>query len=253
MLKSLAFLSLALITLSFGSFNHVDSTRLSKEHEDCFSLEEKANGHYKITGVKADYLDNSELRIYFDESKIIDEIGLNSFDGCSSLTTLMISYAVEVMPTSLFTNPADYSSFSHINYTGSEEEWTALSFSFASVSYEACDEGFIKVWNDEVRPTADSNICDVTPAQFDHVFSLYKELSEADRNIVDAYEDLAGDQISKSIAYLNQIFNDNSDSGRNETKEVSPSTMITFILVIAVGGMTFIMVFYYLKDKKIIQ
>ena len=50
-----------------------------------------------------------------------------------------------------------------------------------------------------------------------------------------------------------RTFFEQPDTSYSENREVSSSTMISFVIIIAVVGMTFIMVFYYLKDKHIIQ
>ncbi|HNX16656.1 MAG TPA: hypothetical protein PKO28_04835 [Bacilli bacterium] len=216
-------------------------------------LEGKENGHYKVIGVQAESIDASELRIRYSEEHYIDEISAGAFDDCTALKSLMISYTVTLLPTSLFTVPASHSDFANIFYTGSQEEWENLDYNTAySVAFDACDEGFIRMWNREVRPLANSNLCDLTKAEYDRVIALYENLSEEDRDRVNATTDLSGAEIVESISFLKKYFQQSSTS-YSDNREVSSSTMISFVIVIAVVGMTFIMVFYYLKDKNIIQ
>ncbi len=219
--------------------------------QDNLILESKENGHYKLIGITDSNV--SEIRIYFNESYYIDEIESGAFDTVLNLESLMISYTVTSIPSPLFTSPEDHPYFEMIYYTGSETEWGNLNYLTSySVSFDSCDEGFIRMWNRDVRPQANSNLCDINRALYERVIELYETLSETDRQIVDDYVDLAESKISDSISTLKTFFQQTNTS-YSDNREVSSSTMISFVIVIAVVGMTFIMVFYYLKDKHIIQ
>lgn len=214
-------------------------------------LESKENGHYKLIGLTDS--DVSEVRIYFNEEFYVDEIDSEALDNALNLESIMISYAVTIIPSPLFTTPQDHPNFDTINYTGSETQWNDLNYLTSyTVNTDACDEGFIRMWNRDVRPQANSNVCDIDRVLYERIIELYETLSETDRQVVGDYVDLAGSKISDSISTLRTFFNQPGTSN-SESREVSSSTMISFVIIIAVVGMTFIMVFYYLKDKQIIQ
>lgn len=214
-------------------------------------LESKENGHYKLIGLTDSNI--SEVRIYFSEDYYVDEIDSGALDSALNLESLMISYTVTTIPSPLFTIPEDHPSFTTINYTGSKNQWNDLNYLTSyTVFTDACDEGFIHMWNRDVRPRANSNVCDISRTLYERIIELYETLSEDDRQVVGNYVDLAGSKISDSISTLRTFFNQPGTSN-SESREVSSSTMISFVIIIAVVGMTFIMVFYYLKDKQIIQ
>jgi len=218
---------------------------------DNLVLESKENGHYKLLGVTDSNV--SEIRIYYNEEFYVDEIAPGAFDSALTLESVMISYTVTSIPSPLFTTPENHPSFSTINYTGSDAEWNDLNYLTSyTVFSNACDEGFIRMWNRDVRPQENSNVCDITREIYERVIELYETLSETDRQVVSDYVDLAGSKISDSISNLRTVF-DKQETSPSENREVSSSTMISFVIIIAVVGMTFIMVFYYLKDKNIIQ
>jgi len=249
MIKNFIFALFCSLSLMINNHPLLPSLSLSTNAD--LNLEVKENNHYKVIGVNDTSL--SQIRIYYDDSQIIDEIGEGAFEACSQLQSLMISYCVTIMPTDFFSNSDNHQNFTDIYYTGTEVEWQALNYSTSyRVSFEACDEGFIRLWNRDVRPLETSNVCDISKAKYDEIISLYENLSEEDKTVVNAYEDLSGTTITDSLSFLKSHFS-GSANAITETREVSSSTMISFILIIAVGGMTFIMVFYYLKDKKIIE
>ncbi len=244
---------LLVIMLSSGMFisNPHIPVRSSPNENDNLILESKENGHYKVVGVTDS--DVSDIRIYYNEEYYVDEIALGAFDAAFNLESLMISYTVTSIPSPLFTIPGNHPNFNTINYTGSETEWNDLNYLTSyTVFTDACDEGFIRLWNRDVRPQENSSVCDISPALYERVIELYETLSDNDRQTVDEYVDLAGSNISDSISTLRNFF-EQPDTSYSEDREVSSSTMISFVIIIAVVGMTFIMVFYYLKDKHIIQ
>lgn len=255
MLKTILLTLLVSLSLLSGDFS-VSHREVLPTNDD-LTLELKDNSHYKVTGVNDTSLE--EFRIYYDENTVIDEISEGAFDSCLSLTTLMISYSVNILPANLFTDSTQHTDFETINYTGTKAEWDALLISYSyDINYEACDEGFIRMWNRDVRPTSDSSLCDIGKVKYLEVIALYENLSDGDRLVVNAYRDLNDvlsetGNIASSISYLKDYYTKGDVPSSNETKEVSSSLMISLIVVIAVVGMTFIMIFYYLKDKKIIE
>lgn len=238
-------------SLSLMISNHSFSSPLSLPNNNDLNLEIKENDHFKVIGVNDSSL--SQIRIYYDENQIIDEIAEGAFASCFQLQSVMISYCVTIMPNNFFNDANNHQNFTDIYYTGTEQEWQSLDYSTDyRVSFEACDEGFIRLWNRDVRPLETSNVCDIGKAKYDEIISLYENLSDEDKAIVNDYEDLKGATIAESLSFLRGHFSD-STNAIGEPREVSSDTMISFILIIAVGGMTFIMIFYYLKDKKIIE
>lgn len=244
---------LLVLMLSSGLFfnnPHIPVRSLPVENDNLI-LESKENGHYKLIGVTDSNV--SEIRIYYNEDFYVDEIASGAFDTALNLQSLMISYTITSIPSPLFTTSENHPSFNTINYTGSETEWSDLNYLTSyTVITDACDEGFIRMWIRDVRPQANSNVCDINRALYERIIELYETLSETDRQIVGDYVDLAGSKISDSISTLRTFF-EQLDTSYSENREVSSSTMISFVIIIAVVGMTFIMVFYYLKDKHIIQ
>lgn len=219
-----------------------------------FIVETKENGKNILLDVVNSSL--TDMRIYAAEN--IDEISEGAFDDCLNLESLMISYTITILPDSLFSSPENHVNFFDIFYTGSETEWELVTNYGVyndqyDVHFDAFDEGFIRMWNREVRPGADISICDIGIAGFSRVMSLYENLSETDRETVNDTVDFSGeDTIGESIIFLSQYFAQ-ENSSYSDNREVSSSTMISFVIVVAVIGMTFIMVFYYLKDKQIIE
>ncbi len=247
MLKTLASI-FAIITLLSVPINKINDVNRNNE----FIVEEKADGHYKIVGVKDEYLSSTELRIYSSSFSdvFIDEIASDAFKYCNELSSLMISYQVTKVDGLI---PSE--TFKTINYTGNESLLATNNILFNEgfiVNFETNDEGFIYKWVNEVRPTTESNLCDVTNEQYQSLKHLYDSLDNNDKEIVNSYVDLAGSKISDSMNQLKKLFSEKTDDTQNR-KEPSSKTMITLILVIAAFGMTFIGAFYLLKDKNIIE
>ena len=205
--------------------------------------ETNERGNKTLTGVASL---NANVLIYADFE--IDEISDTAFQG-TTFTSLMISNYVTHMTDNVFTN----SSIVTVNYTGSREEFSALNLSFDinHVNEYAFDEGFINYWNKEIRPEENTNICNITQQTFSKVYGLYKALEIDDKNYVDAYEDKGGAKIKDSMIELIDIFGQTSPSHKND--EWNQTGAITFIIVIALIGMTSITVFFLLKTKKIID
>ena len=208
----------------------------------------KENGNYKLESIDATGL-GSEMRIYYYEDMVIDEIADDAFSG-TSFTTVAISNCVTNINTNAFRGQ---DTITTCYFTGSEDEFDSLypDYTFESIWYYAIDEGFINYWNKEVRPTAESNICEITNDKYEYVRGLYTSLSAEDKTTVDAYEDLAGSSIKDSIKELNLHFA--NPDGPKKSEEWNQTGAITLILIIAVIGMTSITIFYLLKTKKIID
>lgn len=241
MLKSL----LLLPTLFMPLINN----QVSSNGNEAFSLAINERGNYTITGVKEGYKDNKEIKIYYDEDQLIDEIDDNAFVTCTNLETLVLSYSITHV-----TNDALIDSIETIKYTGSEDEYLALGIDkeFENIYYYASDEGFINFWNEYIRPTKDSNICNITTQTFYVTKDLYTELSISERIIVDESTDLADEKIGDSMKALIEHFKI-SPQPSNRSTTWNQKGAISFIIVIAVIGMTSICVFYLMKTKQIIE
>lgn len=213
---------------------------------DGLIVEQNERGNYTLTGVSS--VNSEEIRIYYNESKIIDEISDTAFTTCTQLNSLMISKCV------LYVNDAAFiDSISTVNYTGSQEQFEVLNITkeFANINYYACDEGFINYWNEKVRTSAEVSICDMSKADFQALYALYSNLSLTDRKTVDESKDIANEKIGESMAVLiNQFKTPQSSQPKNEWKQ---SGAITFIIIVSVIGMTSICIFFLLKTKQIIS
>ena len=213
---------------------------------DGLIVEQNERGNYTLTGVSS--VNSEEIRIYYNESTIIDEISDTAFTTCTQLNSLMISKCV------LYVNDAAFiDSISTVNYTGSQEQFEALNITkeFTKINYYACDEGFINYWNEKVRTSAEVSICDMSKSDFQALYALYSNLSLTDRKTVDETKDIANEKIGESMAVLiNQFKTPQSSQPKNEWKQ---SGAITFIIIVSVIGMTSICVFFLLKTKQIIS
>lgn len=190
-----------------------------------------------------------EMRIYRYDDLLIDEIGENAFVG-TSFTSLALSNCVTILDANAF---AGVTSIQELYFTGSESEYQALniSYEFENVYYYAIDEGFINFWNKEIRPTEETNICEISKEKYIQVRELYIDLSIEDKAVVDAYTDKAGATIKDSIKELNRHFSSSNEAKR--TEEWNQTGAITLIIIIAVIGMTSITIFFLLKTKQIID
>ena len=183
-----------------------------------------------------------EVRIY--KTNEVTTIADGAFDDCT-FESIMISKTVRVV------NDEFPVSTKTIYFTGSETEMEFSVPNTSSVTYYACDEGFMNYWDTYIRPEIDDSICNVTKDNYQKMKELYTHLSAYDMEIINKTEDGTG-TIKDSIKFLDNHFS-NSSGSRVKEKEISQSVMITLILVIAAFGMTSIGVFYILKDKKVIN
>ena len=224
----------------------INNTPKASLVNDGLIVEQNERGNYTLTGVSS--VNSEEIRIYYNESKIIDEISDTAFTTCTQLNSLMISKCVLYVSDAAFID-----SISTVNYTGSQEQFEALNITkeFANINYYACDEGFINYWNEKVRTSAEVSICDMSKADFQALYALYSNLSLTDRKTVDETKDIANEKIGESMAVLiNQFKTPQSSQPKNEWKQ---SGAITFIIIVSVIGMTSICIFFLLKTKQIIS
>ncbi len=210
--------------------------------------EQNERSNYSLTGISNSYLSKQEIRVYCEENKVIDEIKDDAFVSCTNLQRLMLSRSVLYV-----TDAAFIDSITELNYTGSEEQYISLGLTkeFTSLNFYACDEGFINYWYDNVRSNAEVSICDMSKADFQALYALYSNLSLSERERVDKEKDIAGEKIGESMTVLiNQFKTPQSSQPKNEWKQ---SGALTFIIIVAVIGMTSICVFFLLKTKQIIS
>ncbi len=214
-----------------------------------FITETNERGNLTITGVDSSLINKKEIRVYYSENNTIDEIADDAFASCTNLKTLMLSRCVTNI-----TNDAFIDSITKLQYTGSEEEYLLLGINketIANVDYFACDEGFINYWNENIRPTAEFSICDISNTTFNYLYELYSDLTLADKNIVDNTLDIAEEKIGDSMLVLIDQFKKPQPS--KQTYEWEQSGAISFIIIVAVIGMTSICVFFLLKTQQIIS
>lgn len=207
-----------------------------------------SRGNYTLDSVDSIGL-GTQLRIYHYDDLLIDEVSDSSFFG-SSFTSLMLTNSVLYIHDAAF----EGTSISKMYFTGSQEEYQNLNltyFSNSNISYYAFDEGFMNYWNKNIRPNADSNICNISKETYIEVYGLYKNLDDSDLETVDATKDLSGATIKDSMKELVRVFGSTEDS--NHQEEWNQTSAITFIIVIAVLGMTSITIFFLLKTKNIIN
>ena len=189
----------------------------------------------------------SYVRIYGESGAT--SIGEHAFDDCT-FKCLMISNKVRenhaTFPNTLET----------LEYTGAKSDISfAIPDNVEVVEY-ACDEGFLNFWSEYIRPNIDGSICNVTKQNYVKMKSLYNNLNRYDYAVYDFEKvnetpDGTG-TIKDSVAFLDNYFG-NSNKSKMTEKEISQSVMITLILIIASFGMTSIGLFYFLKDKKVIE
>ena len=236
MINGLAALLLSLSPLKSSFINP------SWNNEDYFNVD----NHVAIS-VKDDKKSSVEIRLYEDEN--ITSVASHIFDECASLTTLMLSSSLTSIGEQNW--PA---SVATINFTGSETKWNTynLETNAITVNYYASDEGFIHYWDEYVRPTKETNLCDsVSRSDYQNLLNKFNLLSNDEQDAVNQYKDKANSSIKDSLKYLKTIYE--GQESRHVEKETSSSLMIGLIISAASVGMTFIAVLYLLKERKIIK
>ena len=218
------------------------------DYRSFLNVEENERGNYTLTGIKSGYLSNSNIRIYaFDDP--IDAISDDAFLN-TTFDSIVLSKDITFINDAAFTNAPN---IKNIYYTGSLDDFALLNLSFDTnhVYPYSVDEGFINYWNTYIRPTENTNICNITKQTFSYAYGLYINLIQSDLDVVNQYVDLAGAKISDSMKTLISVF---SEQGSQKKKdEWNQTGAITLIIVISVVGMTSIAIFFLLKTKKIID
>lgn len=251
-------LALTLLPILFGltianpSFDMVEvkatEPGISQNYYDgSFILEEKPSGTYKIVGL--DETNKYDYRVYSNrkDGKIVDEIASNAFDLASNVTEIMISKDI----LSIGDNSYLFDKVEYIHFTGSLTEWESYQIDTDAVIFDyACDEGFINYWNTFIRPVKDTSICDIGETLYQELLSKYNALTTYDYEIVNAYEDIAGETIEESMDYLDEFYNPKE---KPKSEELPKDLTLILIICISVFGMSMIAIFYLLKKKDIIH
>lgn len=243
MIFKLLSLSFLFVPFAFSSIK----TSSEVNTNEAFILNNIEDNNYELIGVKDEYLSYEELRIYNDSNYTIVSIKDDAFLACSSLTSLMISYSVN----SISSLP---NTVNEIHYTGSKKMFNSIHFElgedvlFFDYSY---DEGFIYYWNTLIRPSQNSDICEIGNELYSDLLTRYNLLSDYDKSIVDEYEDIAGVKIVETMKFLKNYFMPTQPS--NNTNYISQEKTMSIIVIITIIGMTTISIFYLLKKLNIIS
>lgn len=239
------------ISSLFLGFNNAPS--LNNRSGDYLNLVQKGDGTYMVESLKDNTL--NEYRLYqrynIDDIEYeISEINTDLFDDLDHPFVIMVSRDLNLPSNELFDNL----NLIQINYTGSIEEWNALNLevNVDVYSYE-CDEGFINLWNDEVRPNVDSDICSMSKERFKSIKEKYDSLNSEDRAYVNEYIDRANQSIEDTMEYLSKYYSDEQQNSNQVKKNLPQDMTIGFIVSVAIFGMTTISIFYILKQQKIIN
>ena len=241
MLKSLIALPLLASGIGFTSITVSPSI-------DGLVLASNERGNYTVVDVEDSLVSASEIRVYYNKDKVIDEIDDDAFIDCTNLSTLMFSYSITHITNNAFPNTV-----TSVKYTGSEEAYNALGITkkFTSKYFYACDEGFVNYWNDVIRPQEKTSICDMSKDTFNEVYGKYILLNAEEKKVVDNTVDKAGAKIGASMQELvNMFYKPNGSKAKSEWNQ---SGAITLIIIISVIGMTSICIFFLLKTKKLID
>ena len=201
-----------------------------------------------LIAVDTSFTEN-ELRIYHYDDLPIDEISDTAFENTNFESLMMSNYVTHVTDAAFSASKIKY-----MHYTGSPAQYSALGITheFTSISYYSYDEGFINYWDEKIRPTAETSICDdVNSTTFQEMYAYYRALSDEEKEAVNKYQDKAGAKIKDSIKELETHFLGPNQT--NKTEEWNQTGAITLIIFIAVIGMTSITIFFLLKTRNIIQ
>lgn len=205
------------------------------DYEDDFNI--KNNVLVEVTNKTT-----NEIRIY--KASGITVVADDAFKDCQ-FTTIMVSNSVKEI------NDEFPETLTTFLYTGSEQECDFTISDGIEVKYYACDEGFLNYWTTYIRPGINGSICNVAKADYVKMKELFASLTDFEKSYVLEVEDGTG-KIKNSIKFLDEHFA-NSNRSQSKEKEISQSTMIALILIIASFGMTSIGIFYILKDRKVIK
>lgn len=242
-----------LFGISFSSLNNQSEPEIKIIRDNsAFVLNEYEVGKYEITGVKEEYQNSFELRVYSREisNVSITRICDSAFDNCVHLSSIMLSSDVKEIATNVFSN---LSNLEYVNFTGSDEQYASLNID-SSINYVtyANDEGFIHYWNDYIRMEDNTNLCDIQKDIYLTMKDKYDLLSSQEKTFVNQSIDRAGIQIKSSIDYLDEYFKE-KPSNPSTKREMNKSTAIALIVTASIIGMTSISLFFFLKTKNIID
>ena len=240
------------ISSLFLGFNNTPSLN-SNRSGNYLNFAQKGDGTYVVESLKDNTL--NEYRLYqrynIDEDIYeISGINVDLFDNIDHPFIIMVSRDLNLPSNEMFDNP----NLIQINYTGSIEQWNALNLNVNVdvYSYEF-DEGFINLWDDEVRPTSDSDICSMSKEKFKTIKEKYDSLNSEDRAYVNEYIDRANQSIEDTMEYLSKYYSDEQKNGDQVKKNLPQDMTIGIIVSVAIFGMTTISIFYILKQQKIIN
>lgn len=213
--------------------------------------EDNSDGSLSVIGVNEEDLNKTSLRIYsyHDElNKPITSIKFDAFKDVTSLNNLMIGNRI----TNIEENALNISTLTTIYFTGSIKEWNNINYNTSiSVVEYSFDEGFINYWNEFVRPSSESSVCDISKSDYLALKQKYDLLGQLDKETVNNYQDLAGDKIKDSMEYMEAYFNPKPE--QQKEKKISKDVALGIVIGIAVFGMTSIAIFYLLMKKNIIS
>lgn len=226
---------LPILLISFSPFHFLEDLNDVETYSTDFEVNE--NVLIKVNDTSADY-----VRIY--RSSGITSIALDAFQDCHFSRIMISNNVLEIndnFPDTLTT----------LEFTGSKQDINFAVPEGIEIKEYACDEGFLNYWTTYIRPNISGSICDVTKQDYLKMKQLYAELNVTDKETINAYDD-GSSNIADSIEFLDDNFN---SSPRNNIQEadISQSMMLTLILIIASFGMTSIGIFYFLKDKNVIE
>lgn len=97
-------------------------------------------------------------------------------------------------------------------------------------------------------------ICDVSKAEFQEIYSLYINLSKQEKEYVNAQPDVdKGYTIGQVIRSLISRLYPNNSKVKEEKQKLDQSSIIIIATVVALVGATAISVLYILKNNKVIK
>ena len=113
-------------------------------------------------------------------------------------------------------------------------------------------EDFLTYWNDTFRLTP---TCDVTYEQFNEMVQQFNQLTKEEKEEVIVIQDQAEPDytIGDIIKTLTNKFYPTGPTENKTKQDLDQNTMIWIVSGVAIFGITTILIFYILKNKKIIK
>lgn len=113
---------------------------------------------------------------------------------------------------------------------------------------------FIDYWENDFRKD-EVPVCEITQKDYQDMMSVYKTLSDADKEIVNAHEDSRdkGYTVKQIIQTLVNKYYPNNQKMKEEKQKLNQSSIIIIATVVALVGATAISVLYILKNNKVIK